>query len=164
MRILFLSLIAIGILVGYMLFDKNKIDKPDIPTDKIITIECNMTQILEDSISLPHQINLPNGERLTLTKINHINFEQTTAVITYSAEFNKNTILFPIEISFYVNGNKNLKIAGIKLNLPEALKVHENYISTKLENVLKLKDIDLPPNAVGLEKIQADKLILRQSY
>ena len=164
MRIFLLVLIAIGFLVGYMLFDKNKIDKPDIPTDKIITIECNMTQILEDSIPLPHQINLPNGERLTLTKINHINFEQTTAVITYSAEFNKNTILFPIEISFYVNRNKNLKIAGIKLNLPEALKVHENYISTKLENVLKLKDIDLPPNAVGLEKIQADKLILRQSY
>lgn len=157
MRILFLSLITIGILVGYMLFNKPS----SAPKNEIITIECNMTQFFEDSISLPYQLSLLNGERLTLTKINRINFEQTTVIITYSAEFDKNIISLPVEISFYVN--KTLKIAGIKFNLPEVLKAHENYISTRFENVLRLKDINLPLNTVGLEKIQADKLTLRIS-
>lgn len=103
MRILFLSLIAIGILVGYMLFNKPS----SAPKNEIITIECNMTQFFEDSISLPYQLSLLNGERLTLTKINRINFEQTTVIITYSAEFDKNIISLPVEISFYVN--KTLK-------------------------------------------------------
>ena len=71
-------------------------------------------------------------------------------------------MFLPLEISFYVN-NK-LKIAGIKIYLPEVLKNNENYITTRLENVLNLRDIDLPPNTVGLEKIQANKLMLRQSY
>ena len=159
MRIFLLSLIAVGVIVVYVLFSRSTTKQP---TTMMTTVGCNMTQFLEDSISLPHQINLLNGERLTLTKIDHINFERANAIVTFSAEFNKATMFLPLEISFYVN-NK-LKIAGIKIYLPEVLKNNENYITTRLENVLNLRDIDLPPNTVGLEKIQANKLMLRQSY